>query len=79
MLLTLSDARDLMLVVGNTMLIAAGLVFGGRKVIESSWPLFRPAMTAARDRVLRDVLTRLGIVERRVDIIEAIQQHTDRE
>jgi hypothetical protein len=79
LLLTLSETRDLIVIVGNSLVIAAGLVFGGRKVIESTYPLFRPALTAARNRVLRDVLERLGILERRVDIIEAIQQHDDRE
>lgn len=73
---SLSDVYALVLVIVEALIVAAGLVIGGRKAIETVWPIFRPPLQAMRDRVLRDVLSRLGLLERRVDIVEAIQQHT---
>lgn len=69
MIITWADARD-------ALLIAAGLVWGGRKVIESIYPLIRPALTAARDRIIRDIRVRLDRVERDVEVIKAVQSHT---
>lgn len=68
--MTLTDLRD-------ALIAAAALVYGGRRMIDSAMPIIGPPLRALRERILRDLLARVGALERRVDIIEAVQSAKD--